>query len=224
MLQDIHAGCSVDGVAGPAHRLDDRVANRTRSRTRGPAEILEGGDKTGTGDNGAINDLVITYPPDRRPIFIAVYMSESKLTLPELSAAHAEIGRIVAREKWKVSAAAESGLSVVRARNARGGISHLSVALPGWMPPVELAARRAAFLELDLQRGASARERSRQENAEVGLVPDEHDGGSLARAQQLECLVRRFSRRRVRCIRPACAISRRWPEWPPCRARAQTGW
>jgi len=28
-------------------------------------------------------------------------MSESKLTVPELSAAHAEIGRIVAREKWK---------------------------------------------------------------------------------------------------------------------------
>jgi beta-lactamase class A len=60
-----------------------------------------GGDKTGNGDNGAINDIVVTYPPNRRPIFIAVYMSESKLTVPELSAAHAEIGRIVAREKWK---------------------------------------------------------------------------------------------------------------------------
>lgn len=60
-----------------------------------------GGDKIGSGDNGAINDVVITYPPGRRPIFIAVYMSESKLTVPELSAAHAEIGRIVAREKWK---------------------------------------------------------------------------------------------------------------------------
>lgn len=58
------------------------------------------GDKTGTA-NTAVNDIVITYPPGRRPIFIAVYMSESKLTVPELSAAHAEIGRIVAREKWK---------------------------------------------------------------------------------------------------------------------------
>ena len=44
---------------------------------------------------------MIAYPPQRRPIFIAVYMSDSKLTTPELSAAHAEIGRIVAREKWK---------------------------------------------------------------------------------------------------------------------------
>jgi beta-lactamase class A len=59
------------------------------------------GDKTGGGGNGAINDIVIAYPPGRRPIFIAVYMSESKLATPELNAAHAEIGAVVAREKWK---------------------------------------------------------------------------------------------------------------------------
>jgi beta-lactamase class A len=59
------------------------------------------GDKTGGGDNGASNDLVIAYPPGRRPIFIAVYMSESKLSAAELNTAHAEIGGIVARERWK---------------------------------------------------------------------------------------------------------------------------
>jgi beta-lactamase class A len=58
------------------------------------------GDKTGTGQNGAVNDLVITYPPERRPIFIAVYMSESALPLEQLNAAHAEIGGIVGQEKW----------------------------------------------------------------------------------------------------------------------------
>lgn len=58
------------------------------------------GDKTGTGPNGAVNDVAIAYPPDRRPIFIAVFMSESKLPLKELVAAHAEIGRLVAEEKW----------------------------------------------------------------------------------------------------------------------------
>ena len=42
------------------------------------------GDKTGTGQNGAVNDLVIAYPPERRPILIAVYMSESKLPLKDL--------------------------------------------------------------------------------------------------------------------------------------------
>jgi beta-lactamase class A len=59
------------------------------------------GDKSGTGANGAVNDLVIAYPPNRRPIFIAVYMSESKLDAAELKAAHAEIGRIVGNEHWK---------------------------------------------------------------------------------------------------------------------------
>jgi beta-lactamase class A len=58
------------------------------------------GDKTGSGANGAINDLCIAYPPGRRPIFIAVYMSESKLDTKALSAAHAEIGGIVGEENW----------------------------------------------------------------------------------------------------------------------------
>jgi beta-lactamase class A len=58
------------------------------------------GDKTGTGQNNCVNDLVVAYPPGRRPIFIAVYTSESKLATNELVAAHAEIGRLVAAEKW----------------------------------------------------------------------------------------------------------------------------
>lgn len=58
------------------------------------------GDKTGTGANGAVNDLCIVYPPERRPIFIAVYMSESTLDVQQLSAAHAEIGRVVGNENW----------------------------------------------------------------------------------------------------------------------------
>jgi beta-lactamase class A len=58
------------------------------------------GDKTGTGPNGAVNDLAIAYPPGRRPIFIAVYMSESTRTTAELAAAHADIGRLVGAEKW----------------------------------------------------------------------------------------------------------------------------
>jgi beta-lactamase class A len=83
--------------------IDWMTASKTGlDRVRaGLPKSWNGGDKSGSGDNGAINDIVITYPPNRRPIFIAVYMSESKLTVPELSAAHAEIGRIVAREKWK---------------------------------------------------------------------------------------------------------------------------
>jgi beta-lactamase class A len=58
------------------------------------------GDKTGTGQYGAFNDLVITFPPERRPILASIYMSESSLGATELAAAQAEIGAIVGREKW----------------------------------------------------------------------------------------------------------------------------
>jgi beta-lactamase class A len=55
------------------------------------------GDKTGTGENGAVNDLVIAYPPNRRPVFIAVYMSDSLLPAKDLIAAHAEIGAVLGK-------------------------------------------------------------------------------------------------------------------------------
>jgi beta-lactamase class A len=58
------------------------------------------GDKSGTGDNGAFNDIVITWPPQRRPIFVAVYMSGSTLDAKQLAAAHAEVGEIIGHEKW----------------------------------------------------------------------------------------------------------------------------
>jgi beta-lactamase class A len=56
------------------------------------------GDKTGTGENAAVNDLVIAFPPERRPVLVAVYMSGSQLPLAQLNAAHAEIGVLVAKE------------------------------------------------------------------------------------------------------------------------------
>jgi beta-lactamase class A len=55
------------------------------------------GDKTGTGRNGAINDLAIAWPPQRGAILIAVYMSESTLRTEQLSGAHAEIGSALAQ-------------------------------------------------------------------------------------------------------------------------------
>jgi beta-lactamase class A len=58
------------------------------------------GDKSGTGQNGAFNDIVVAWPPKRRPILVAVYMSGSKLGAPELAAAQAEIGQVIGREKW----------------------------------------------------------------------------------------------------------------------------
>jgi beta-lactamase class A len=79
--------------------IDWMIASRTgMDRVRaGLPRSWNSGDKTGTGENGAFNDLVVTYPPQRRPVFVAVYMSESKLGAKELAAAHAEIGTLVAK-------------------------------------------------------------------------------------------------------------------------------
>ncbi len=57
-------------------------------------------DKSGTGGNGAFNDIVVTWPPQRRPIFVAVYMSGSTLDPKQLAAAQAAVGEIVGKEKW----------------------------------------------------------------------------------------------------------------------------
>jgi beta-lactamase class A len=82
--------------------IDWMTASRTGAdRVRkGLPRTWVSSDKTGTGPNGAVNDLVLTWPLERRPIIIAVYMSESKLPTAQLVAAHAEIGKLVGEEKW----------------------------------------------------------------------------------------------------------------------------
>jgi len=45
-----------------------------------------------------VNDVAIAVPPGRAPIVIASYLSDSASTVPALSAAHAEIARIVAAQ------------------------------------------------------------------------------------------------------------------------------
>lgn len=55
------------------------------------------GDKTGSGRHSTVNDVAVAVPPGRAPILIASYMSEGPSGLPVLEAAHAEVGRVVAR-------------------------------------------------------------------------------------------------------------------------------
>ena len=55
------------------------------------------GDKTGTGPDGATNDVAIAWPPDGAPILVAVYFWGSKAAQADLNRAHADIARIAAR-------------------------------------------------------------------------------------------------------------------------------
>lgn len=54
------------------------------------------GDKTGSGRNGATNDIAICWPLHRPPILIAAYFVGSKASDADRSAALAQVGRIVA--------------------------------------------------------------------------------------------------------------------------------
>jgi beta-lactamase class A len=89
-------------LASRALLIDWMAASRTGlDRVRaGLPRAWQAGDKTGTGANGAVNDLCIAYPPERRPILIAVYTSGSTFDTKTIASAQAEIGALVAREKW----------------------------------------------------------------------------------------------------------------------------
>ncbi len=76
-----------------------RASPTGRERLRaGLPPNWEAGDKTGTCNRGAVNDVAVIWPPARPPILVAAYLSDSTRPLAELLAAQAEIGRIVAAE------------------------------------------------------------------------------------------------------------------------------
>jgi beta-lactamase class A len=54
------------------------------------------GDKTGGGGYGTNNDIAILWPPRRRPILVASYLTETKAPLETRNAALAAIGRAIA--------------------------------------------------------------------------------------------------------------------------------
>lgn len=54
------------------------------------------GDKTGTGDNGSVNDVAILRPPGRAPVIAAVYITGSTAPAEANDSVHAEIGRLIA--------------------------------------------------------------------------------------------------------------------------------
>lgn len=55
------------------------------------------GDKTGTGMNGAVNDVAITWPTGRGPCLIAIYLSGSSAASAALEGEHARIADLIAR-------------------------------------------------------------------------------------------------------------------------------
>jgi beta-lactamase class A len=76
------------------------IATKTglkRLRAGIPAEY-RAGDKTGTGNHGATNDLAIAWPPARPPVLIAAYSWGSTASTERLSDALAQAARLVLRD------------------------------------------------------------------------------------------------------------------------------
>jgi beta-lactamase class A len=56
------------------------------------------GDKTGMGERGSTCDVAIAWPPGRKPLLIAAYLTESNATLAERNKALADVARLVVGE------------------------------------------------------------------------------------------------------------------------------
>ncbi len=86
--------------AASRQRWLDWLAASTTGKARLRAGLPEDyvvGDKTGTGENGAVNDVALAWPAKRAPLIIVAYLSGSRLPLERLNAAHAELARIAAQ-------------------------------------------------------------------------------------------------------------------------------
>ena len=54
------------------------------------------GDKTGTGENGTTNDVGLVWPPERAPIIVSIYLTQTSATGEQRNATLAAVGRAVA--------------------------------------------------------------------------------------------------------------------------------
>jgi beta-lactamase class A len=85
--------------AGSRERLLGWLRDCRTGRERLRAQLPPGwsaGDKTGTGDRGANNDLAIFWPPAGAPLLVACYLTDSQQPAAALNAAQARIGATVA--------------------------------------------------------------------------------------------------------------------------------
>ncbi|MEX2125309.1 MAG: class A beta-lactamase [Woeseia sp.] len=76
--------------------LKETTTGLDRLRAGLPSDWVAG-DKTGTGANGAANDVAIAWPPNRKPVLIAAYLSEADATPEARNAAHARIATAIAQ-------------------------------------------------------------------------------------------------------------------------------
>jgi beta-lactamase class A len=76
--------------------LTKSVPGPDRLKAGFPAPPWLVGHKTGTGANGAVNDVAVAWRSGRPPVVVACYQSGGNAAGPVRAAAHAAVGRLVA--------------------------------------------------------------------------------------------------------------------------------
>jgi len=100
MARDMRAILLGDILSEPSRRqleawmVSDKVGDARLRAGLPPSWRV--GDKTGSGDNGAANDIAILRPPGRGPIFAAVYYTGSSAPMDARNRVHKDIGGIIA--------------------------------------------------------------------------------------------------------------------------------
>jgi beta-lactamase class A len=99
MLDDLRRLTLGDALSDTSRTLlTSWMVRCTTAAARIPAGLPGGwtsGNKTGTGENGATNDIAILWPPGRKPMLLAVYFTESKADLPAREAVIADVAQVV---------------------------------------------------------------------------------------------------------------------------------
>ena len=99
MLVDLKQLALGDALSRPSReKLLRWLVNCNTAAERIPKGLPAGwtsGNKTGTGENGATNDVAIVWRPNRSPLLIAVYFTAAKVPLGARESVIANVGRIV---------------------------------------------------------------------------------------------------------------------------------
>ena len=109
---DVRDTTTPDAMAANLRALvvEDRLSARSRDQLKqwleanqtGAAKLRAGlpadwrvGDKTGGGDYGSTNDVAVIWPPARKPLIVAVYLTQTKASFDDRNATIAGVGRAV---------------------------------------------------------------------------------------------------------------------------------
>lgn len=99
-LQAVLLGRRHLSIASRAHLQAWMVAATTGKRRlrAGMPELWRVGDKTGSGDNGAFNDVAMAWPPAGAPLVFSVFMTGATAPPETLDAIHVVVARLAVRE------------------------------------------------------------------------------------------------------------------------------